>query len=81
MTPALLRDSELKKDQLELGLAEKNVEEPIEPRRRSLQPISEGEDKGKVGKLKAGDDSRAEEGGKVYDQSLLWALNQLVFWK
>jgi ATP-binding cassette subfamily C (CFTR/MRP) protein 1 len=81
VTPALLHDSGSKEDQLEFGLAEKTVVEPIEPRRRRLQPISEREDKGRIGKLKAGDDSRAEEGGKVYDQSLLWALNQLVFWK
>ena len=59
------------------------------------RPISASEDKGKVGTLnkskkeandgKTADEAKslpdAEEDGRVYNQSLLRAINQVVFWK
>lgn len=62
----------------------------------NARPISDSEDKGKTGalkppKVKKGKDGKAvdemkslpkaEEGGKVYDQSLLKAINRVVFWR
>jgi hypothetical protein len=43
--------------------------------------IDKGKKKGKVKKGKDGRPGVAEEGGKFYDQSLLKALNRVVFWR
>ena len=84
-------DSKDDKDDVELG----KVDPPSAQIIGSARPISASEDKGKLGTLKKsnkkGEDGKdedkpkslpnAEEGGKVYNQSLLRSINQVVFWR
>ena len=71
-----------------MGYSGENI---VVPRCRVIdgnRPISETEDKGRRSKRplveedeSSKGDAKMEEGGKVYDISLLKALNHLVFWR
>lgn len=79
---------------IELGYSGEEVSIPRSHVVGGNQPISESEDKGKKGKLKpvkvkkdkegkeiVAEYLKIEENGKVYDQSLLRAINRVVFWR